>query len=114
MKLDREIRAAASGVVRSLKNAAVNCKMDGQIANEEKTIEDLTLEIGTLSLRKLDGGAEMTPEIMERYAAIQAARSNIHTSTESKKTEKAVCPKCGAKTAKSMRYCGSCGALMNA
>ena len=114
MKLEQEISTAVSDTIRGLKNAVTNCKLDGQIADEEKNIAALTREIGTLTVHKLDDGAEMAPEIMERYAAIQTARSSIKNSSAEKKADKAVCPKCGTKTMAGMRFCGSCGALMNA
>ena len=114
MKLDTKIRAAASGVARDVKNAVVNCKLDGTIAAEEKTIEELTREIGMLAIHTLDNGETMNPEIMERYNAVKSARDAIHTAQSEKQSvkAKAVCPECGAKTTAGMQFCGACGARM--
>ncbi len=114
MTLETKIRAAASGVARDVKNAVASCKLDGTIAAEEKTIEELTREIGTLAIHTLDSGATMAPEIMERYDAVKAARDAIHTAKSEKRAVKvkAACPVCGAKTTAGMRFCGVCGACV--
>jgi membrane protease subunit (stomatin/prohibitin family) len=74
----------------------------------------LTTEIGNLALLGLDAGEKMGPEIMERYAAIEASRKKIKTAAAQMPVTKAVCPECSAKTSAGMRYCGACGAKLEA
>ena len=114
MNLETKLRTAADGVVRNLKNAAAGCKLDGKIAAQEKTMDAMTREIGTLAVHALDHGTTMPPEIMERYEAVQAARDEIRAMKAEKQAGKSVCPACGAKTDSQMRFCGACGAPMEA
>jgi uncharacterized OB-fold protein len=54
----------------------------------------------------------MSPEIMERYSAIQKAREEIASLEKEKSVSEAKCPSCGAKTSADMKYCGKCGAVI--
>lgn len=112
MNFTGKLNAGMSNFAKSMKDGAENCKLDGKIAEQEKIIKVLTKEIGNLALVRLETGDEMCPEIMERYSAIQEAREEILRLEKDKKTAKAVCPNCGAKTSIDMKYCGKCGANM--
>lgn len=104
--------AEMSDFAKSMKKSAENCRLEGKIAEQEKTIRALTKEITNLVLVRLEAGDEMCPEIMERYAAIREAKAAMEALEEEKHTAKAVCPSCGAKTSAEMKYCGMCGAKM--
>jgi uncharacterized OB-fold protein len=54
----------------------------------------------------------MSPEIMERYSAIQKAREEIASLEKEKSVSETKCPSCGAKTSADMKYCGKCGAVI--
>lgn len=112
MNFTGKLNAEMAGFVQSIKNGADNCKLDGQIAEQQRKIKGLAKEIGNLAVIRLDAGDEMSPEIMERYVAIQEARQKISTLEKDRKILSAVCPSCGAKTSIDMKYCGKCGAAM--
>lgn len=104
--------AGMTKFAKSMKNSVDNYKVDGKIAEQQKMIKVLTREIGNLAVVRLEAGEEMSPEIMERYAAIKEAKEMIAEleKDKNKKRTTIVCPECGAKTSVSMRYCGVCGA----
>ena len=110
MDVTGTINAGISKMARGMKNSVDNCKIDGKIAEKQKTIKTLTREIGNLALVRLEAGDEMCPEIMERYAAIKEAREAIASLENEKVQTTVVCPNCGAKTFMDMNYCGKCGA----
>jgi len=112
MDVTGTINAGMSKMVRSMKNGVGNCKTDGKIAEQQKKIKVLTREIGNLALVRLEAGDEMSPEIMERYAAIKEAQETIAILEGEKKKAKVVCQECGAKTSADMKYCGACGACL--
>ena len=59
-------------------NTAIeNGKLSLKINNEQKKIDEFTLNIGELILDKLDGGESFDDEIMALYSSIQAARDVI-------------------------------------
>ena len=112
MSFTGELNAEMSNIARSIRNGADNLKLDGKIAEQQKKIKVLTKEIGRLTLVRLEAGDEMCPEIMERYSAICEAKEVIATLERDRRTTKAICPNCGAKTSVDMNYCGKCGASM--
>lgn len=109
MNVTEKINAEVANIAKSLKNGVDNCKLDMKIAEQQKKIKSLTEEIGNLVLVRLEEGDEMSPEIMERYEAVKAARATIEALEKEKKTTKVVCPNCGEKTLAEMNYCGKCG-----
>jgi hypothetical protein len=109
MKLIGEINAGIESAAQSMKDSFKNSKLDGKIVAEERRVKTLTAEIGNLTVHKLDSGEQMTPDIMERYVKITAARQEIRTAAAKKYSGKAVCPKCCAKIEAEMLYCGICG-----
>ena len=91
-------------------NTAIeNGKLSLKINNEEKKIDEFTLNIGELILDQLDGGETFDAEIMALYSSIQpardvitAARADIEANRQSAGTVPeeeedgpAVCESCG-------------------
>jgi predicted Zn-ribbon and HTH transcriptional regulator len=113
MSITGKMNAGMAGFARSMKKGTANCRLDGKIAEQEKKIKILTKEIGNLALVRLEEGDTMSPEIMERYSAIQKARKEIADLEKEKSVSDAKCPSCGAKTSADMKYCGKCGAAMS-
>ena len=109
MKLTGKVSAGMANWAKSMKDGVDNCKLDGKIAEQEKLIKELTKEIGNLAVMSLEAGAEMGPEIMERYTAIREAKEAILVLENERKRKTIVCPSCGAKTAVGMKFCGNCG-----
>lgn len=109
MSFTGKMNAGMTKFTKSMKDGAYNCKAEGKIAEQQKRIKELTKEIGNLALVRLEAGDEMSPEIMERYAAIKEAKETIEVLENEKKKTVIVCPECGAKTAVGMKYCGVCG-----
>lgn len=85
MDITGTINAEMSKMARSMRNGIDNCKTDGKIAEKQKLIKSLTREIGNLALVRLEAGDEMSPEIMERYEAIKAAKEEISVLESEKK-----------------------------
>ena len=111
-KIIGKMNAGIGYTIHGMKNASVNCKLDGKICGEEKRIRELTAEIGRLTVKSLDEKRSLGPEITERYEAICAAREKIRKTEQDRIVTKLTCPKCGAKTAAGMRYCGVCGEML--
>ncbi len=109
MNFTGKLNVGVAKVRKQMKNGIDNCKLDGQIVEQQKKIKLLTKEIGTLALLQLEAGDEMCPEIMERYAVIQKAKEMIVALEEEKKRTTIICPNCGVKTSIDMKYCGACG-----
>ncbi|MBP3887179.1 MAG: hypothetical protein J6F30_05955 [Cellulosilyticum sp.] len=112
MDVTRTINAGMAKAARCMRNGVDNCKTDGKIAEQQKKIKALTREIGNLALVRLEAGDEMSPEIMERYAAIKEAKEAIATLESGKKKATVICQECGAKTSIDMKYCGACGTCL--
>jgi uncharacterized OB-fold protein len=113
MSITGKMNAGMAGFARSMKKGTANCRLDGKIAEQEKKIKILTKEIGNLALVRLEEGDTMSPEIMERYSAIQKAKEEIAgLKKEKSASDDAKCQSCGAKTSADMKYCGKCGAAM--
>lgn len=108
-KIIGKMSAGIGFTMQGVKNASANCKVDGKICGKEKEIQDLTAEIGNLTIRSLDEKKDLGPEIMERYEAVCAARAAIAEAEKDRIVTKITCPKCGAKTTAGMHYCGRCG-----
>ena len=109
MDVTGTINAGMAKAIRNMKNSVDNCKTDGKIAEQQKRIKALTREIGNLALVRLEAGDEMSPEIMERYEVIKAAKNEIAVLKSEKKKTTIICQECGAKTSVDMKYCGACG-----
>lgn len=106
-------------------NTAIeNGKLSLKINNEEKKIDEFTLNIGELILDQLDGGETFDDEIMALYSSIQAARDVITaaradieanrqsagTVPEEEDDGPAVCAACGMSLTEDANYCANCGA----
>jgi hypothetical protein len=105
-------------------NTAIeNGKLSLKINNEQKKIDEFTLNIGELILDKLDGGETFDDEIMALYSSIQAsrdvitaARADIEANLQSAGTAPeeedgpAVCDACGMPLTEDANYCANCGA----
>lgn len=104
-----KFNAGMTSMARGMKNGADNCKLEGKVAEQEKLIKNMTKEIGTLVLIRLEAGEQMSPGIMERFEMIQNAKAEIELIKKERKVTKVVCPHCGEKTSADMKYCGHCG-----
>lgn len=91
---------------RMLKNQET---LDAKMKAEAEKRTQVQKEIANLVMVRLDAGDEMSPEIMERYAAIVEAREVIAELENEKVQTFVTCPNCGAKTSMDMNYCGKCG-----
>ncbi|MFR3969886.1 MAG: hypothetical protein ACLTZE_08480 [Evtepia sp.] len=106
-------------------NTAIeNGKLSLKINNEEKKIDEFTLNIGELILDQLDGGETFDDEIMALYSSIQAARDVITAARADIEANRqsagpadedvddgpAVCESCGLPLTENANYCANCGA----
>lgn len=113
MDVTGTINAGMVKAVSCMRNGMGNCKIDTKIVEQQKKIKSLTKEIGNLVLIRLEAGDEMSPEIMERYEVIKAAKDEITVLEAGKKKTTIICPECGAKTSIDMKYCGVCGTSLD-
>ena len=74
MALRDKLNSLAAEAASKANTAIENGKLSLKINNEEKKIDEFTLNIGELVLDKLDGGETFDDEIMALYSSIQAAR----------------------------------------
>jgi len=110
MNLMDSINAGVNSAMKAAKNGTENYKAKAAIAEQERIIEKMTSEIGNLVIIDLDNGTNLSPAVMERYAAIKAARDIIsEIKIEKPEVVKKVCPSCGKKSTSEMDYCGHCG-----
>lgn len=109
MDITGTINVGMVKAAKCMKNGVDNCKIDVKIAEQQKKIKALTREIGNPALIRLEAGDEMSPEIMERYEAIKAAKEEMTVLESGKKKMTIICQECGAKTSSDMKYCGVCG-----
>lgn len=101
-------------------NTAIeNGKLSLKINNEEKKIDEFTLNIGELILDQLDGGETFDDEIMALYSSIQAARDVITAARADIEANRqsaspadedvddgpAVCESCGMPLTEDANYC---------
>ena len=77
MALRDKLNSLAAEAASKANTAIENGKLSLKINNEEKKIDEFTLNIGELVLDKLDGGETFDDEIMALYSSIQAAREVI-------------------------------------
>lgn len=97
-------------------NTAIeNGKLSLKINNEEKKIDEFTLNIGELILDQLDGGETFDDEIMALYSSIQAARDVITAARADIEANRqsagpADCESCGMPLTEDANYCANCGA----
>jgi hypothetical protein len=115
MEFTDKFNEGVATVANTVKTGVDTCLLEGKILDRKKRIKKLTREIGNLAVINLDCGVEMSPEIMERYAAIKDIRAEIEE-IESGKTSSndVVCSNCGEKVADGMKFCGNCGSEVGA
>jgi hypothetical protein len=115
MEFTDKLNEGMATIAGTFRSGVGNARTEGKILEQKKRIKNLTREIGKLAVVKLDEGEEMTPAIMERYAAIIEARSEIEVLEKGRElTSEPVCPNCGEKITEGMRYCGNCNADLSA
>jgi ribosomal protein L37AE/L43A len=110
MQFTDRLNEGVATVASTVKSGVDTCLQEGKILDKKKKIRKLTKEIGKLTVLRLDDGEGMAPEIMERYSAILEARREIEEIESGNDSSVVVCPKCGAKVADGMSFCGNCGA----
>lgn len=112
----------ASEAASKANTAIETGKLSLKINNEEKKIDEFTLNIGELILDKLDNGETLDDEIMALYSSIQASREVIagaRAEIEAKRqageageadfTTAAACTSCGEPLAQDANFCSNCG-----
>jgi hypothetical protein len=114
MEFTDKLNEGVATLTNTVKSGVDTCLLEGKILDRKKKIRQLTKEIGNLAIVKLDEGEEMSPEIMERYSAIVEMRKEIADLEKGKDSANPICPKCGAKILEGMKYCGNCGASLEA
>ena len=120
MALRDKLNSLAAEAASKANTAIENGKLSLKINNEEKKIDEFTLNIGELVLDKLDGGETFDDEIMALYSSIQAAReviararADIEASRQGEEAEEdalsPTCSSCGAALSQEDNFCAHCG-----
>lgn len=112
----------ATGAASKANTAIETGKLNLKINNEEKKIDEFTLNIGELILDKLDSGEAFDDEIMALYSSIQASREVIagaRAEIEAKRqtdqageadfSSAATCTSCGEPLSQEANFCSNCG-----
>lgn len=107
--LGKKISQASQGAVAKGKELADIAKLNSQISDEEKRINNAYVEIGKkyVELHKNDAESDFADFI----SAIDEANKKIVDLRSQVADIKGVtkCPKCGAEVAKGVAFCASCG-----
>ena len=120
MALRDKLNSLAAEAASKANTAIENGKLSLKINNEEKKIDEFTLNIGELVLDKLDGGETFDDEIMALYSSIQAAReviararADIEASRQGEEAEEdalsPTCSSCGVALSQEDNFCAHCG-----
>ena len=138
MALRDKLNSLAAEAASKANTAIENGKLSLKINNEEKKIDEFTLNIGELVLDKLDGGETFDDEIMALYSSIEASRQGeeaeedalsptcsscgaalsqednfcAHCGVKVEKAPAAVCPACGAVLSAEAVFCSQCGSKL--
>ncbi len=116
MALQEKLNNLAASAGSKVNSAIESGKLHIKINNEERKITEIILNLGELTLDKLDAGETYDDEIMALYSSIQAAREVI---ADAKTTIDAyrqdftsappVCTNCGAELRDGAKFCAYCG-----
>lgn len=74
-----KINDFAKNTSEKANNAIETSKLNSKITAEDRNISAITLKIGEYYLAKIDAGETLDADVMNMYAGITAARSNIAT-----------------------------------
>ena len=111
-QLSAKLTQTSQTAVQKTKDMAEIVRLSGQIAEEEKKIEQLYREIGETYYRQFADKDEVlfrdpVKEIRDAEAAVAAMRENVR---QLKGVQ--VCPACGKEQPNGIAYCSSCGVKM--
>lgn len=110
--LGKKISQAGQSAVQKTKDMTAIAKLNGQISDEEKKVNNAYLQIGKLYVEK--HAADCDPEFASLVAAVQTAQSNMAGYQQQIQDIKGVtrCEKCGAEVATGAGFCSTCGNSM--
>ena len=111
-QLSAKLTQTSQTAVQKTKDMAEIVRLSGQIAEEEKKIEQLYREIGETYYRQFADKDEVlfrdpVKKIRDAEAAVAAMRENVR---QLKGVQ--VCPACGKEQPNGIAYCSSCGVKM--
>jgi len=121
MALREKLNNLAASAGSKANSAIETGRLHIKINNEERKITEFILNLGELTLDKLDAGETFDDEIMALYSSIQASREVIaeaRTSIEAYRQEftdtTPVCASCGAELRDGSKFCAYCGEKVEA
>ncbi len=121
MALREKLNNLAASAGSKANSAIETGRLHIKINNEERKITEFILNLGELTLDKLDAGETFDDEIMALYSSIQASREVIaeaRTSIEAYRQEftdtTPVCASCGAELRDGAKFCPYCGTKVEA
>jgi hypothetical protein len=108
-KLGKSLQGATQSVVKGTKDFTDTARLNSLIADENKAIEGMYIQIGKI-YHETQGGDENSPS-GKLCLSIDAANKRIIKYEQDIMHIKGIkkCPECGTKSPKTTIYCGSCG-----
>lgn len=107
--LGKKITQTGQGAMQKTKNLGETLKLNGQISDEEKRVNDLFYQIGKSYFEQHSNDAEAF--LIPMIEGIKASKKNIISLHEQLRELKGVsnCPKCGGEVPLNAPFCGTCG-----
>ena len=109
----KKIAQTSQGAAQKAKNMAETVKLNGQISDEEKHINNAFLQIGKTYYETYTENPDQL--FAQLIAGINDSKAKITAYSEQVKQLKGIvrCPKCGAEVPYESAFCASCGSPMN-
>jgi predicted nucleic acid-binding Zn ribbon protein len=111
-EIGKKVSQAGQGAVQSTKNFAATAKLNSQIEDEERKIDDLYYQIGKAYFASHRDNPDES--LAAYFTAVVNAQKTIDEYKEQVKQIKGVvnCPGCGAEVPYNVTFCNSCGTRM--
>ena len=112
-EIGKKITQTGQGAVQKTKNMTEIVKLNGQISDEEKKINQFIAQIGNAYFEKY--ADQLAPEMLPFINGIKESKSKINDYSEQIKQIKGIvkCAKCGGDVEINAQFCASCGQNMN-
>lgn len=108
-ELGAKISRAGSSAVQKTQEVTEIARLNGQITNEEKKIQNLCQQIGNLYFQKYKDNPD--PDFINMVSEIFVARENIQSCRERilQIKDQVICPACGSPVTRGSAFCSECG-----
>ena len=112
--LKETVTDTGKGISNKAKQVSDNAKLNNQIKANEKSIESLTMQIGTRFLEKLGEGEPETDysDLVDEIRRLKEENAGLNKTIEANNAPEGakLCSNCGKYNAPDAKFCVSCGA----